>query len=94
MRPPIAAELLLFARVLLCSPKWSRGRKARAILNEIVVAERHHLVTGRHHPKFGDGSMMDRCYRLHPCAEPIADDPDFLHALVTAAEALLRTSKA
>jgi hypothetical protein len=93
MRPPIAAELVLFARVLMCLPCRQRGRKARGILAEVAIAERHLVATGRRHPRFGDGSLMDRCHRLHPCAEPFADDPDFLHALVTVAETLRQHSR-
>jgi hypothetical protein len=93
MRPPIAAELVLFARVLMCLPCRQRGRKAKAILADVAAAERYLLTTGQRHAQFGDGSLMDRCHRLHPCAEPVADDPDFLHALMTVAVALRKHSK-
>lgn len=93
MRPPIAAELLLFARVLMRVPRGQRRRKARSIVADVVMAERHRTATGQSHPQFGDGSLMDRCLRLQPCAEPVADDPDFLRALVTVADALREHSK-
>ena len=93
MRPPIAAELLLFARVLMRLPRRLRGAAARSILSEVDVAARYLIQTGRRHPMFGDGSLMARCHALQPAAEPMADDPDFLRALRTVTAAMLRHSE-
>jgi hypothetical protein len=93
MRQPVLAELSLAARVLLAVPRRQRWRKALRLLQEVQEADTYWEQTGRCHPEFGDGSLMARCHRLSPQAEPMADDPDFLTSLIAVSRAVLRLSQ-
>lgn len=92
MRDPSVAELLLFGRVLTRVPVTHRPAFAGRTLVEVKAAADHLRLTGRCHPEFGDGSLMARCRQLFPAKEPIADDQDFLSAMIEACKALLRHS--
>lgn len=88
MHPASGPELLLFGRVLVAFSPDQRAAAAAAILEEVEIAARHlrhHLCC---HPRFGDGSLMARCLRLGPSAEPPAHDRDFLSAMIYACMAL------
>lgn len=89
MRPPIAAELVLFARALMVCPAGVRARRAKEILAETETAHDHLRHFGKIHPTFGDGSLTARLLSLSPGAEPFADDADFLQSLSTVVESLL-----
>lgn len=94
MRDPSGAELLLFARALLSIPAEARKGTATRILNEVDAADNYLRQNNRCHPDFGDGGLMSYCLRLSPRAEPLAQDPDFLSATITACQALLQHYKA
>lgn len=89
MRDPCGAELLLFARCLMTLPEAERAEAARRMLRQVEMAADHLNRTGQVHPAFGDGSLMARCHRLDPAAEPLAFDRDFLLSLSLASRALL-----
>ncbi len=93
MRDPTGAELLLLARVLLPFPAQVRSAAAACILAEVDEADLLLRFQGIVHPVFGDGSLMVRCLRLSPPAEPMAADPDFLAAMIAACHVLLHHSK-
>ena len=88
MVPPLAADLLLFARALLLWPVQSRSDVARRLIAETEVAYRHWLLHGTVHPAFGDGSLVSRALLLSPRPEPMASDPDYLQALETLARVI------
>jgi hypothetical protein len=89
MRVPLVGEIVLLARVLSRRPPGERRALAASILDETTAAACHLRQTGAPHPRFGDGSLMDRCRRLHPPPEPFGDDRQFLGSLVVAARAVL-----
>ena len=93
MVPPLAADVLLLARVLM---PWSaplRSSVARRLIQETEAAHAHWHRHGTAHPAFGDGSLGARVMALSPRPEPFANDGDFLRALRTAAGALLNHSR-
>lgn len=94
MRSPVASEVILFARVLMTHPRRKRRGLAKAMLAEVELAGQLVNDTGQAHPRFGDGSLMARCHRASPAREPMADDTEFLQALVIACNTLLAHSKA
>jgi hypothetical protein len=93
MRPPTAGEILLLARTLMTKPAKGRRHYADSLLRDVGKAAHHQAATGRAHPAFGDGSLAARCHLADPRPEPMADDPDFLAALVVAAQSLRRYSR-
>ncbi|WP_431300141.1 hypothetical protein [Tabrizicola sp. BL-A-41-H6] len=88
MRTPLAADVLLLARALMPLPKVGRMPFATRLIREATEAQAHFEATRCCHPTFGDGSLMARVLHLHPGAEPVASDPDFLDAMRIAAKAL------
>lgn len=93
MRSVSGAEILLFARVLSLVPPVQQRNFADRLLGEVEAAASHLRLFGRCHPRFGDGSLMTRCISLSPPAEPFANDPVFLAALITGCRALLDHSR-
>jgi hypothetical protein len=93
MRSPTGADVLLFARALLTVPASYRATCAARFLDDVETAARHLAATGHAHAAYGDGSLAARCHLSRPSAEPMADDPDFLTALIVAAEALMWNSR-
>ncbi len=89
MRPPLASELILFARVLMVHPDTARGPIAREIIAETEQACDYLVRYGRPHPTHGDGSLAARLLSLCPTAEPFADDPDFLQSLSIVIDCML-----
>jgi hypothetical protein len=90
MRDPTVADLLLLARVLSRIDAARQGSFAATVLVETDIAQQHLAATGACHPRFGDGSLMSRCQRLSPPPEPMANDPDFLTAIIAACRAILQ----
>lgn len=93
MRDPSGAELLVFARVLLCFPPAEQAAIAKQILLDVEAADQHRQDLGRCSPTLGDGSLMARCHLMAPEPEPLAHDSRFLAALIVACETLLRHFK-
>ena len=92
MRTPAPSEILLLARLLTRIPPAGRFAEAMSLLYEADEADRQRRETGVSHARFGDGSLMARCSLLHPPAEPMADDCDFLQCVAIAANAMLAHS--
>ena len=93
MRDPSGAEVLLLARVLVRIDEAERRQRAAEIIAEVEAAARHLSLSGRCHPKWGDGSLMARCLRLDPPPEPLANDSAFLSCIVMACEALQQSDR-
>jgi hypothetical protein len=89
----MASEVVLLARILTRFAPEDRCGAARAILAEADLADDHVKAEGNAHARFGDGSLLSRCHQLSPPPEPMADDRDFLAALVTAAQTILNHSE-
>lgn len=87
------ADLLIFARTLMLYPSLGRSTAAATMLVEADMACRHLRLFGQCDPAFGDGSLAARCHLLSPGPEPLADDREFLMAMITACQALLHHSK-
>lgn len=92
MRDPVAAEVLLLARVLTRVPADLRAIFADRLLDGVEAAGAARRTSGKFHQDHGDGSLLASCHALSPAPEPMARDPDFLAAVIVAADALLRHS--
>lgn len=82
-------EVTLLARTLLTVSELEWPDMAARILRETRLAANFVQATGRPHPQLGDGTIMSRCLRLCPVAEPFCDDPSVLRAVRAACTALL-----
>ncbi len=92
MQPPTGAEILIFARALLLFPAPDRAGAAVTILDEAAGADDHRRHLGNL-SRFGDGSVMSRCFALCPEPERAGDDREFLTAVICACQALLQHSR-
>ena len=80
-RPVLPTDVITLARALLASGPDRRAALARSIARGAVRAQRFAQLTGRVHPRWGDGSL-DAAARRYPLArEPFWDDPDYLCCL-------------
>lgn len=93
MRSPMVCEVVLLARVLTRIAPAERNETAGQLLSDTDKAEVYLKESGHCHSVFGDGSLMSRCLRLSPPAEPMADDPEFLACLITAAHSIFIHSR-
>lgn len=89
MRPVTLGDLAAAARVLLAQPEGLRPAAMAALIARAEAADRLRLAEGRHHPLYGNGTLMAAAL-AHPRADP--PDPggdDFLSCLALATEAVL-----
>lgn len=89
MRPVTLGDLAAAARVLLARPPGLRPAAMAALIARADAADRLRLAERRHHPLYGNGTLMAAAL-AHPRADP--SDPggeDFLSCLALATEAAL-----
>ena len=80
-RPVLPCDVITLARALLACRPVNRAYLADVIARKAVRAQRFAQLTGRRHPRWGDGSL-DAAARRYPLArEPFWDDPDYLSCL-------------
>jgi serine O-acetyltransferase len=81
MRPLLAGDLDMAARVLLARPKRDWPSTARHLLVAARWADRHRRRNGRLHPRFGSGSVMAAGPAFGLAPLPDHAKPDFCRAL-------------
>lgn len=75
------ADVACVARALMCLAPQDRSAACLRMIRQAQSADAHRLETGRPHPVWGSGALMEvaRCHRM--AAEPGFDDPDYVAAL-------------
>ncbi len=75
------ADVSSAARALMTRAVADRVRVCLRMIRQAEVADAHRLATGKAHPKWGTGSLMEVA-RLHPmAAEPGFENPSYVAAL-------------
>lgn len=93
MRPVTLGDLAAAARVLLAQPEAQRPAAMAALIARAEAADRLRQAEGRHHPLYGNGTLMAAAL-AHPRAEPVAPGgADFLACLALATEQALICSR-
>ncbi|CUH81645.1 hypothetical protein TRM7557_03527 [Tritonibacter multivorans] len=83
-RPVLPNDIITCARALLACRAEKRGARARTIAQGARRAGRYAQVTGRLHPRWGDGSLDAAARRFALAPEPFWDDPEYIACLQTA----------
>ena len=80
-RPVLPTDVTTTARALLaCAPRRRAGLACR-IKRGAARARIFAQITGRWHPRWGDGSLDAAARRFPLAREPFWDDPDYLCCL-------------
>jgi len=89
MRPVTQSDISAAARVLLRVPPDRREQAARHLVERAVQADLHRLTTGRHHPRYGNGTLLSAAL-AHDMANPATGrEVDFLAAMASVIEQIL-----
>ena len=89
MQPVTLGDLAAAARVLLARPQAQRPAAMAALIARAEAADRLRRAEGRHHPLYGNGTLMAAAL-AHPRADPThPGGEDFLACLALATEAAL-----
>ncbi|SDY08242.1 hypothetical protein [Citreimonas salinaria] len=89
MRPLVHGDVTTAARVLLTVPPQCRHALAARMIHEAACADAYRLLTGRAHPKLGNGTLMSAALAHGPAPEPMLDNRDYLSCLGLMIDALL-----
>lgn len=89
MLPVLHGDVAAAARVLLLAPAAYRESLCQRMIGEADLAEKHLRRTGRHHPLFGNGSLMSAARKRVLADEPGFDDADYCLCFETVLRALV-----
>ena len=78
MRPVLPGDVAAVARALLAVPKAERAALCRRIFGQASEALAHVRLTGRLHPRWGDGSLAVAARACRLADEPFLDDLAYL----------------
>ncbi|WP_291731669.1 hypothetical protein [Leisingera sp. F5] len=79
MHPVLPGDVSAVARALLAVRDADRQRLCRRIFGGASEAAAYAGLTGRLHPRWGDGSLSAAARRFDLAAEPFLDDPIYLN---------------
>ena len=88
MRPVTVTDLCAAARVLLAQPPARRRAAMAALVARAEAAARHRRATGRHHPAYGNGTLLAAAL-AHPAPDAAPGATDYLACLALALDVLL-----
>ena len=77
MRPVLHGDVSTAARALLHVPAGRRSGLCRRLIAEAEIADRYRRLTGRLHPRFGNGSLMSAAFKYPLHREPNFDHRDY-----------------
>jgi hypothetical protein len=89
MRPVTLGDLAAAARVLLAQPEALRPAAMAALIARAEAADRLRQAEGRHHPLYGNGTLMAAALAHPQAGAPPPVGEDFLSCLALATEAAL-----
>lgn len=89
MRPVLHSDVVAAARVLLALPKGGRLQAMRKMLERAGAADLYRKRLRKHHPDWGNGSLMAVAMGHEMRPEPFMDDPDYCRCLMVVFEGLL-----
>ena len=89
MRPVLHSDIVAAARVLLALPKEGRLQAMRKMLERAGAADLYRKRFRKHHPDWGNGSLMAVAMRYKMRPEPFMDDLDYCRCLMLVFESLL-----
>lgn len=93
MRPVTLGDLAAAARVLLAQPEGLRPAAMAALIARAEAADLLRRTEGRHHPVYGNGTLMAAAL-AHPRADPLHPGAvDYLSCLALATEAALSQAR-
>lgn len=81
-------DAVAVAILLHRTPEGRREDELARILREAEAGDRHMRSSGRRHPLWGSGSLMDVALRDGACAEPPLSDADYCLCLARVYAAL------
>lgn len=90
MRPVLAGDVAVAARVLLALPPAVRPLRLARLIATAEAADRYRRRTGRGHPLWGTGSLMAAASGMPKSPEPDFDDDGYCRCWAMVLEALLR----
>ncbi|MDA5094413.1 hypothetical protein O2N63_09985 [Aliiroseovarius sp. KMU-50] len=88
MRPVLLGDVAAAACVLLMVKPPERPDAIVRMIAHAHRADRYRYVTGRAHPKWGNGSLAAVARNLPRAQEPYQDDPDYCDCMLTVYAAL------
>lgn len=74
---------------MLTHPRERRAEAAKAIIAKAAAGNSHRLLTGKVSPQHGNGTIASAVSGLPRAQEPRVNDPEYLLAIIDAAEMLL-----
>ncbi len=77
MRPVLHGDVTNAARALLAVPRGVRRGLCNRLIREAETADIYARRTGRHHPLWGNGSLMSAARKRMLADEPDFDDLDY-----------------
>ncbi|KPN61976.1 hypothetical protein SAMN04488527_11856 [Aliiroseovarius crassostreae] len=88
MRPVLPGDVAAAACALLALPAQDRPDAMLRMVARANMADRYRYVTGRAHPKWGNGSLAAVARKMPREQEPYQDDPDYCDCMLTIFAAL------
>lgn len=92
MRPVLPGDVAAVACALLTIEPRERPDAMVRMIARANKADRHRFVTGKAHPKWGNGSLAAAVKGMDRYQEPFHDDPDYCDCMMTV-YAALKTQK-
>ena len=91
MQMPLHADVVAAARVLRDQPCYRRHFVLKRMLREAERAHAWRSDWKRHHPIWGDGTLLGAALRRNPLPEPVLVDDDYCRCLALVYAALAQT---
>lgn len=93
MRPVLPGDVAAAACALLAMGALDRPDAIVRMIRRANAADRYRYVTGRAHPKWGNGSLAAVARTMARECEPYQDDPEYCDCMLTV-YAALKTQRA
>jgi len=89
MRPITQGDVCAAARVVLRARPGQRERAAQHLVECAQIADLHRQTTGRHHPRYGNGTLLSAALAHDMTPATSVSEVDLLAAMATVIDQVL-----